>query len=72
VTGGGAYNAYLLERVNYYKDISMQIPDPVLLEYKEALVFGLLGILKLRDEINCLASVTGAKEDHSSGVILVP
>jgi len=72
VTGGGAYNAYLLERVNDYKDISMQIPDPVLLEYKEALVFGLLGILKLRDEINCLASVTGAKEDHSSGVILVP
>jgi len=72
VTGGGAYNAYLLERVNYYKDINMQIPDTVLLEYKEAMVFGLLGVLKLRHEVNCLASVTGAKKNHSSGVILMP
>ena len=72
VTGGGAYNGYLLERVNYYKDIDLEIPDPVLIEYKEALVFGLLGVLRLGDEVNCLASVTGAKEDHSSGVIFYP
>ena len=40
-----------------------------LLEYKEALIFALLGVLKLRNEINVLGSVTGAKKDHSSGMI---
>ncbi|RLD26914.1 MAG: anhydro-N-acetylmuramic acid kinase, partial [Bacteroidetes bacterium] len=72
VTGGGAYNRYLLERVKNYKKIDLEVPTPFLVEYKEALVFGLLGVLRLRDEVNCLASVTGAKEDHSSGVILSP
>ncbi len=72
VTGGGAYNNYLLERVKYYRDIKLEVPNPILIEYKEALVFGLLGVLKLRDAVNCLASVTGAKKNHSSGVILSP
>jgi anhydro-N-acetylmuramic acid kinase len=45
------------------------IPDRKTLEYKEALIFALLGVLKLRNEINVLSSVTGAKMDHSSGII---
>lgn len=69
VTGGGAYNSYLLERLKFHKKLNLVIPSKELIEYKEALVFGLLGVLKLRDEINCLASVTGAKKDHSSGVV---
>lgn len=70
VTGGGAYNTFLLERMQHYlTKISFSIPDKTLLEYKEALIFGLLGVLKLRNEINTLASVTGAQHDHSSGVI---
>jgi anhydro-N-acetylmuramic acid kinase len=28
-----------------------------------------LGVLKRRDEVNILSSVTGARENHSSGVI---
>ena len=48
------------------------IPSTEILEYKEALIFGLLGVLKLRNEVNCLASVTGAKKDHSSGKIFNP
>jgi anhydro-N-acetylmuramic acid kinase len=58
-----------LERITHYKTINLIIPSPELIEYKEALIFGLLGILKLRNENNCLKSVTGAKKDHSSGVI---
>ena len=70
VTGGGAYNDFLIERIQFYvPDIVITIPDSKLLEYKEALIFGLLGVLKLRGEINVLSSVTGAKSDHSSGVI---
>jgi len=69
VTGGGAFNSYLLSRIKYYKNVELILPSKELIEYKEALIFGLLGVLKLRDEVNCLSSVTGAKKDHSSGKI---
>lgn len=69
VTGGGAYNRYLLERVQSLKNLNLVLPDKHIIEYKEALIFGLLGVLKMRGENNCLASVTGAKMDHSSGRI---
>ena len=72
VTGGGAYNTHLLDRVNQYKKIQLIIPDPMIVEYKEALVFALLGVLRLRNANNCLASVTGAESDHSSGAIFNP
>ena len=70
ITGGGAYHDFLIKRIKkYLPEITIVIPPAVLLEYKEALIFALLGVLKLRQEINVLASVTGAKQDHSSGVI---
>ena len=72
VTGGGAYNSYLIERINNYKKINLIIPPAELIEFKEALILALLGILKLRNENNCLKSVTGAKKDHSSGVVFFP
>lgn len=70
VTGGGAYNDFLLECLKrWLPNMEIIIPDKKIVEYKEALIFGLLGVLKLRDEINVLSSVTGAKYDHSSGAI---
>ena len=72
VTGGGAYNRFLLEQIKALIDVSLVVPNKTLTEFKEALIFGLLGVLKLRDEVNCLASVTGASKDHSSGVVFVP
>jgi anhydro-N-acetylmuramic acid kinase len=70
VTGGGAYNTFLLESMqDYLPELELIVPDTKTLEYKEALIFALLGVLKLRKEINVLSSVTGAKKDHSSGVI---
>ncbi len=48
------------------------IPDNLIIEYKEALIFGLLGVLNFENEVNCLSSVTGAKKDHSSGIIFHP
>jgi anhydro-N-acetylmuramic acid kinase len=70
VTGGGAYNDFLIERIQtHLPEMEIIIPSPKILEFKEALIFALLGVLKLRNEINVLSSVTGAKNDHSSGVI---
>lgn len=70
VTGGGAYNDFLIERMCYYlPEMQLVIPDAKTIEFKEALIFALLGVLKLRNETNVLASVTGAKHDHCSGAI---
>ncbi len=69
VSGGGTYNIFLLEEIKQQTISKLYVPDTILIEYKEALIFALLGVLKLRNEINCLSSVTGAKQDHSSGQI---
>jgi len=69
-TGGGAYNDFLIERIqNHLPQMEIIIPSNKILEFKEALIFALLGVLKLKGEINVLCSVTGAKHDHSSGTI---
>lgn len=70
VTGGGTYNDFLIERMKFHlPNMKIIIPNKKILEFKEALIFGLLGVLKLRNEINVLKSVTGAKMNHSSGKI---
>ncbi|TRX22869.1 anhydro-N-acetylmuramic acid kinase [Flavobacterium franklandianum] len=72
-TGGGAYNDFLMERIQFHlPEMKLIIPSRKILEFKEALIFALLGVLKLRDETNVLSSVTGAKMDHSSGEIYKP
>lgn len=68
-TGGGTFNTYLLKRLDHHNKIEIVIPSKEVIEYKEALIFALLGVLKLRGEVNCLKSVTGASKDHSSGMI---
>lgn len=72
VTGGGTYNDFLILRIKALSGGEIVIPSKGIIEYKEALIFGLLGILRLRSEVNCLSSVTGASQDHSSGNIFMP
>ncbi len=69
ITGGGAFNKYLVQLIKDKCNTGIYIPDDTLISYKEALIFGLLGILRVRGENNCLASVTGAKRDSSGGII---
>lgn len=70
ITGGGAYNDFLIGRMHHYlPNLVLIIPDAKTLEYKEALIFALLGVLKLRNEVNVLSSVTGAVRDHITGVV---
>ena len=72
VTGGGVYNEFLINRIKKLSKSEIIIPKNEIVEFKEALIFGLLGILRDRNEINCLKSVTGATHNHSSGKILRP
>ncbi len=72
ITGGGVFNLFLIQQIKNYVNSNIVIPSKEIIEYKEALIFGFLGVLKLRNEVNCLSSVTGAKNDHSSGKIFYP
>jgi anhydro-N-acetylmuramic acid kinase len=69
ITGGGAYNDFLIEKIKQYSGAIVSIPNPTIVEYKEALIFAFLGLLKWRGENNVLCSVTGASKNHSSGLI---
>jgi len=72
ITGGGVYNEFLIKRLRTLSGYPIQLPNDLLINYKESLIFALLGLLKIRNQINCLKSVTGAKKDHCSGVIFNP
>jgi len=72
ITGGGTFNSYLIERIKEYTTSHLVIPSNQLINYKEALIFALLGLLKFQNEVNCLPPVTGAKKNHTSGFIYNP
>jgi anhydro-N-acetylmuramic acid kinase len=72
ITGGGAYNDYLIQNIIDLTESEIIIPSSEIIEYKEALIFGFLGVLKDLNINNCYSSVTGATKDHSSGNIFIP
>jgi anhydro-N-acetylmuramic acid kinase len=72
VTGGGAHNQFLLERICEKNLQNWIIPQIEWIDYKEALIFAFLGVLRWRNEPNILRSVTGSKLDHSGGAIYCP
>jgi anhydro-N-acetylmuramic acid kinase len=69
ITGGGALNTYLISRLKDHCKAEVIIPEKKIIEFKEALIFAFLGVLRWRGEINCLKSVTGAKKDSCVGAI---
>jgi anhydro-N-acetylmuramic acid kinase len=72
ITGGGAYNDFLIERIKEKSKLQIIIPDAVEIEFKEAIIFGLLGALFLEGKPNTLSSVTGASRDVIGGVLHLP
>ena len=66
------FNLFLVQQTQRYTNSKIVIPSKEIIEFKEALIFGLLGVLKLRNQVNCLSSVTGAKKDHCTGKIFHP
>ena len=71
VTGGGTYNKFWISLFRDY-GVKLHVPDKLIIDYKEALIFALLGVLKINDEVNVLSSVTGATKNSSSGTIYAP
>lgn len=74
ITGGGALNSFLIETLKEKlgAQIEVVVPERILIEFKEALVFALMGVLRVEKQINVLRSVTGSKRDSSSGVVYLP
>lgn len=68
-TGGGTYNTFLVEKIKAKTAAEIIIPEKEIIDYKEALIFAFMGVLRLNNEINVLASATGSSADHSSGVM---
>ncbi|MFS4415720.1 anhydro-N-acetylmuramic acid kinase [Maribacter sp. 2307ULW6-5] len=74
VTGGGALNGFLIStlREKLGARTEVVVPSKTLIDYKEALIFALMGALRLAGETNVLRSVTGAERDSCSGVVHFP
>jgi len=72
VTGGGAFNGFMVQQINLHLQetgITAVVPDKQLVNYKEALVMALIGVLRWREEYNVLASVTGAARNSINGAL---
>ncbi|MBC7422338.1 MAG: anhydro-N-acetylmuramic acid kinase [Ferruginibacter sp.] len=72
VTGGGAFNTFLIARLSTLlanDNIEIVVPDEKLVQYKEAVIMALIGLLRWREEANVLASVTGAKQNSIGGAL---
>ena len=70
VTGGGAHNTFLIGLLRQKRaDVVITVPEAQIIDYKEAIIFSLLGYLRLQGQPNCLASVTGARRDSSAGLL---
>ena len=70
ITGGGAKNTFLIDLLkSKIKNTEIFIPNKKIIDFKEALIFAFLGVLRINNKINVLSEVTGAKKDSISGVI---
>ncbi|MDR0795360.1 MAG: anhydro-N-acetylmuramic acid kinase, partial [Tannerella sp.] len=69
ITGGGVRNQFLIERLKAIGTKDIIIPDEQTIDFKEAIIFAFLGVLRMRGEANCLTAVTGSKSDNCGGAI---
>lgn len=72
VTGGGAYHKFLIEQLKQFSKHQIELGSEQLINYKEALIFAFLGVLKHQGKTNILADYTGASSDSCSGVLWYP
>lgn len=73
-TGGGAHNSFLMQRLQaVLESLSVEpvVPDKNIIDYKEAIIMALIGVLRWREENNVLASVTGATRSSIGGAVWI-
>ncbi len=71
VTGGGARNTFLMSCIKQHCHCQILETNPNIIDFKEALIFAFLGVLRMRGEVNCLSDVTGAKQDNIGGCVFL-
>lgn len=71
ITGGGAFNTFFIEILKQKTNAVIIIPDDNLINFKEALIFAFLGLIRSFERPNCLSSVTGAKRDNCGGIFYI-
>lgn len=69
LTGGGTFNKYLIDLLKKKTNCEIVIPRKEIINFKEALIFGFMAVLRTKNEINILSSATGSAYDHSSGLL---
>ncbi|MBT3647314.1 MAG: anhydro-N-acetylmuramic acid kinase [Flavobacteriales bacterium] len=69
VSGGGTHNTFLVERIQHHADTKLHIPSVEIIEYKEAINFAFLGLLRLLEQKNVSSSVTGSTKSHCAGAV---
>lgn len=72
ITGGGAKNSFLIELIQQQFKGEVIIPNKDIVDFKEAIAFAFLGVLRVNNMNNVYASVTGARMDSCSGVVFTP
>lgn len=69
-TGGGTFNTFLMEKIKQKTNCNLIIPKNEIINYKEALIFAFMGVLRLKNKNNVLSSATGSRTDHCSGLLV--
>ena len=63
------FNKFLMSQIINKTKTKLIVPSKKIIIFKEAIIFAFLGLLRFRNEVNCLSEITGSSIDHSSGDI---
>lgn len=72
LTGGGAHNGHFVARLRALCTKTVHVPDAVTIDFKEAVVWAFLGLLRWQGRENVLASYTGATKNTVAGAVHLP
>ena len=76
VTGGGAFNRFLIKTIEEecaaIANLEWTVPAPEIIHFKEAILMALMGALRMEAVPNVMKSVTGATRNSIGGMVSLP